>query len=202
LNKKYLWGVLIISVFFLIAALSTKIDNSPHLIPVQGGHLNYNKSIFAILHTQNPDKDRISLLAEKSKYKLTLFYDKKPLKSYPVVLGFNPVDDKLKEGDGCTPEGVFNIKAHYNHPHWSKFLWLNYPTVDSWKKYNLAKMKGKLKFTDSIGGQIGIHGVPDNDDSVVEKKNNWTNGCISLKNKDVNELYEVIKDGTVVEIVH
>ncbi len=188
--------------FFLLAAFTTKVDNDPHLVASQEGLLNYDKSIFALLHTQNPDKYKVSLLAEKSKYKLTVFYDKKPLKSYPVVLGQNPVDDKLKEGDSCTPEGRFKIKAHYKHPHWSKFLWLNYPTVDSWKKYNLAKMNGKLKFTDSIGGQIGIHGVPDNDDTLIEKRINWTSGCISLKTKDINELYEIIKDGTIVEIFH
>lgn len=36
---------------------------------------------------------------------------------------------------------------------------------------------------------------------IIDKRQNWTLGCPSLKNKDVDELYEVVQRGTVVEIL-
>jgi murein L,D-transpeptidase YafK len=200
--KKYFAGLFLLVSFLLFNSLNIKALDNGRIGPQGDELLNYDKSILVALHTQKIDKNKISLLAEKSRYRLTVYYEQKPVKSYPFVLGANPVDDKLREGDGCTPEGSFKIKSRYVHPHWSKFLWLNYPTIESWKKYTKAKVAGKLGIADSIGGQIGIHGVPNNADSLIDKKENWTTGCISLKNKDINELYDIVKDGTVVEIVH
>ena len=37
--------------------------------------------------------------------------------------------------------------------------------------------------------------------SLIEQRSNWTWGCISLKNRDVDELYRFVGDGTLVEIV-
>ncbi|MEL7071899.1 MAG: L,D-transpeptidase [Cyanobacteria bacterium J06634_6] len=53
----------------------------------------------------------------------------------------------------------------------------------------------------TIGGQIGIHGVPDNADGFVDTRSNWTWGCVSLKNADVDEIYSVASHNTVVEIL-
>ncbi|MBT3756536.1 MAG: L,D-transpeptidase, partial [Candidatus Cloacimonetes bacterium] len=52
------------------------------------------------------------------------------------------------------------------------------------------------------GGEIGIHGVPAGYDNMIDEKYNWTLGCISLKNVDVNEIYKLIKVGTRIEIRH
>jgi murein L,D-transpeptidase YafK len=202
LNKKYLIGLVLPAAFILFNSLNIK-ALEPWLVSPAGDELlNYNKSLPVALHSQKIDKKKVSLLAEKSRHRLTVFYDGKAVKSYPIVLGSNPVDDKIKDGDGCTPEGIFSIKARYVHPHWSRFLWLNYPTVQSWQKYTKAREKGRLKLSDSIGGQIGIQGVPNNEDALIDKRVNWTTGSISLKNKDINELYDVVKEGTVVEISH
>lgn len=164
--------------------------------------LNYDKEISQILNFKKIDKNKISLLVEKPKYKLTVNYDGKPIKSYPIVLGFDPVNDKLSQGDGCTPEGKFMIKGSRPHKFWSKFLLLNYPTKDSWKKHRIAKKRMKIPLTAAIGGDIGIHGVPNDLDSLIDQKSNWTLGCISLKNKDINELYQWVKKGTTVRINH
>lgn len=88
----------------------------------------------------------------------------------------------------------------YPHPGWSKFLWLDYPNKYSWRKHFQAKLAGKINWNDSIGSEIGIHGTPS--DNLIEKKENWTLGCISLKNKDVDELYQVVQAGTEVEIIN
>ncbi len=158
-------------------------------------------SVKEIIDSLQIDKDLIGIYIDKSEYILQLRFDTLVIKTYPVVLGGNPVDDKKREGDKCTPEGKFELRALYPHKKWSKFLWIDYPTADSWKKFNAAKEAGEIPASSNIGGEIGIHGVPEGKDAVIDDGQNWTLGCISLKNKDVDEIYEVVKVGTKVEIV-
>ncbi|MDF2388685.1 L,D-transpeptidase [Nostoc ellipsosporum NOK] len=171
-----------------------------HIPPVGNQLLNYDKPVEQLIPRVN-DKKNISLLIEKSKHRLTLYHERKPLKSYPVVFGANPVGDKQAEGDSKTPEGILRIKDLYPHPQWSKFLWLDYPNVQSWRKYFQAKVSGKLAWHIPIGGEVGIHGVPVGGDKMISDRYNWTLGCPSLKNKDVDELYQWVQKGTVVEIL-
>ncbi|MGB7521724.1 MAG: L,D-transpeptidase [Spirulinaceae cyanobacterium] len=161
--------------------------------------LNYEQSLNELIN-QPLDKSATSILIEKSKYRLTIYYQQTPLKAYPVVFGPNPQGDKLKEGDMKTPEGMYSIRDLYPHPNWSKFLWLDYPNADSWGEHWQAKREGKINPLATIGGQIGIHGVPPGQDNLIEEGDNWTWGCISLMNADVEEIYQVVKVGTKVEI--
>jgi murein L,D-transpeptidase YafK len=170
--------------------------------PVPGKQqLNYDRVIADIIPSATLDRAKTSILIEKSKYRLTLYHDRQPIKSYPIVLGGDPVGDKLKEGDNKTPEGIFKLRDLYPHSDWSKFLWIDYPTEDSWKKHLQAKREGRITWSESIGGEVGIHGVPEGQDSLINNRTNWTLGCISLKNKDVDELYHYVRIGTLVEII-
>lgn len=146
-------------------------------------------------------KGDVSIVIDKSDYTLKVYHKEKFLKSYPVVLGFNPADDKRKEGDGCTPEGTFGIRSMYSHRSWTYFIWIDYPTADSWKKHKKAKADGKIPADATIGGEIGIHGVPEGADYLIDDKVNWTLGCISLKTADIKELYAAVNKNTVVKIL-
>ena len=55
------------------------------------------------------------ILIDKSDYSLVLIVDSDTIKKYPVVFGKNPVDDKRRQGDTCTPEGSFGIRSKYKH---------------------------------------------------------------------------------------
>jgi lipoprotein-anchoring transpeptidase ErfK/SrfK len=90
--------------------------------------------------------------------------------------------------------------SKYIHKSWSKFIWLNYPTVESWKKHNQARSEKIIPANAGIGGEIGIHGVPNNMNNLIDLKYNWTLGCISLKNKDVDEIYPYISKTTKITI--
>ncbi|MBD2179112.1 L,D-transpeptidase [Pseudanabaena sp. FACHB-1998] len=164
--------------------------------------LNQDKVISSLINFQKLDKKAIAIVIEKSQYKLTVYYQKKPIKSYAIVLGANPKDDKLRQGDKRTPEGIFRVKDLYYHSEWSKFILLDYPNQDSWRKFALAKARGSVKVNEDIGGEIGIHGVEKGQDWLIDRKINWTLGCISLKNKDVDEIYQVLQRGTAIEILH
>lgn len=147
------------------------------------------------------DPEKVSVLVEKSAYRLTVFYDSEPVKAYSSVFGSAPVGDKLAEGDRKTPEGIYHIRDLYLHPAWSKFIWLDYPTPQDWQEHTAAQLAGDIAATATIGSEVGIHGVPNGSNALIDARTNWTWGCISLKNKDVDEIYEVLSQGTLVEIV-
>lgn len=138
------------------------------------------------------------LVVRKQSRKMSVFKGTRPLKMYPVVLGHNPRNDKLEQGDRCTPEGVYRVVTKYPHAKWSKFILLNYPTPENWKKFAEAKKRGKIPIDAQIGGDIGIHGTED--DLKNLRGENWTMGCIALKNRDVDELYCLVRPGTIVVI--
>lgn len=168
-----------------------------HIRLVQGDLLNYERPLGQLLGS-GFDKGRVSLKVEKSEYRLTLLYDGQPIKQYPIVMGI-PVGDKLREGDGHTPEGSFVLKDLYPHQSFSKFLYINYPNDDSWAKHNQAVREGTIPADAGIGGEIGIHGSAQA--SQVEKMENWTGGCVALTNADIDEVYAACRKGTVVAIV-
>lgn len=147
-----------------------------------------------------PKGTKVSILIDKSDYQLQVYAADTLVKTYPVVFGGNPIDDKLREGDQCTPEGTFKMKSKYPHKSWSKFIWINYPTADSWRKHKQAKADGIIPQNARIGGEIGIHGVPKGTDVMIKTGVNWTLGCISLTNADVNEIYPFITGKTNISI--
>jgi len=161
---------------------------------------NKDLSLAEIINSLNIDKNKISVLIDKSDYRLYVRASQKVLKEYLVVFGENIVDDKLMQGDKCTPEGKFNMVTKYPHKKWSKFIWINYPNDDSWKKYKAAKNEGRIPKDAHIGGEVGIHVVPKGMDFLIDIKYNWTLGCIAMKNNDLDELYPFITKSTMIVI--
>lgn len=155
-----------------------------------GGHLD----------PKNVDVDKVFLLIDKSNYTLYLYEDVTLLKTYRVVFGNNDLKDKMMEGDRRTPEGTFHIVAKRYDKRWNRFLLLDYPTDNSRQKFEERKASHIIPASASIGGGIGIHGTWPNEGIVIDWKQNWTNGCISMKNSDVDELFKLVKVGTPVVI--
>ncbi|MEM6721044.1 MAG: L,D-transpeptidase [Bacteroidota bacterium] len=147
-----------------------------------------------------PSGTPINILIDKSDYTLAIMAADTLVKKYDVVFGGNPVDDKEKEGDKRTPEGEFGVRNFYPHKKWSKFIWIDYPNEDSWRKFNERKAAGIIKEGETIGGEVVIHGVPEGKDHLIDEKQNWTLGCISMRNKDVDELYEYVTKNTKITI--
>jgi murein L,D-transpeptidase YafK len=145
------------------------------------------------------DRDKPTVIVvHKLSRKLTCYRGLTPLKTYPVVLGTNPRNDKLCQGDACTPEGVYRIRAKYPHPRWDSFIWLDYPNDQNWLKFSRAKEAGRIPPDANIGGDVGIHGTADPYRNLAGE--NWTLGCISLLNKDLDEIYPLVNKETLVII--
>jgi lipoprotein-anchoring transpeptidase ErfK/SrfK len=142
----------------------------------------------------------VSIVIDKSNYELYVYDTKGWYATYPVVFGNNSLADKKMEGDKNTPEGNFRIANKRVHDKWTRYLGLDYPTPESLAKFNERKRRGEIPSSARPGAGIGIHGVWPHEDFVVDRYKNWTNGCISLKNTDVEDLYRYIPVGTPVTI--
>ena len=169
--------------------------------PSEAERTNSSLPVVRIVDSLSINKEELRIYIDKSEYLLQVRNGKKILKEYPVVLGGNPIDDKLRQGDSCTPEGVFKVRDYYPHKSWSKFIWIDYPNENSWRKHNKAKEENRIPENCKIGGEIGIHGVPKGKSYIVDNGINWTHGCISLRNEDVNDLYTIVFKGMEIEIV-
>jgi lipoprotein-anchoring transpeptidase ErfK/SrfK len=142
----------------------------------------------------------IYIIIDKSDYELNVYDDRGWFATYPVVFGNNTLDDKKMEGDRCTPEGVFHVVSKKAHDKWDRFMALDYPTKESYEKFRLRKMSGEIPANARIGGGVGIHGTWPHDDYIIDRYKNWTNGCISMKNGDVEDLFSYLPVGTKVTI--
>jgi len=140
------------------------------------------------------------VVIDKSDYELSVFDNDGWLVTYPVVFGNNDLSDKLMEGDRKTPEGSFRIISKRVHEKWDRFMMLDYPTAESYAKFNQRKAQGIIPSNARIGGAIGIHGTWPHEGYAIDQYQNWTQGCISMKNEDVEELFSMIPVGTKITI--
>ncbi|MBK7943810.1 MAG: L,D-transpeptidase family protein [Flavobacteriales bacterium] len=160
------------------------------------------KPLAAIIDSLKIDAKSIGFKAHKSKRRFEVVAQGRVLKSYPCVLGEVPVGDKFHQGDRKTPEGKFTFRSKRVHAQWHKFIWVDYPNAESWKRYNERKAKGLIPRGKDIGGEIGIHGVPDGMDHWIDTGADWTWGCIALRNADVDEIYPyIIAYRTMMEVL-
>jgi murein L,D-transpeptidase YafK len=140
------------------------------------------------------------IIIDKTKYELSVFDAQGWLATYPVVFGSRDLGDKMMAGDRKTPEGVYTLVSKRLHPKWDRFMMLDYPTKDDYTKFVYRKQQGLIPVNAKLGGGIGIHGVWPHEDYTIDQYQNWTEGCISMKNKDVEELYNIIPVGTKIYI--
>lgn len=139
------------------------------------------------------------LVVRKLPRKLVVYRGLTPLKTYPIVLGANPKNDKMYQGDLCTPEGVYRVVTKFDHPRWDKFILLDYPNTQNWLRFGRAKRAGLIPPDADIGGQIGIHGT--HDPALNYRGENWTRGCVSLLNQDIDEIYPLVNPENTLVVI-
>lgn len=136
--------------------------------------------------------DKVLIL--KSERKIYLKSKDKIIKEYDISLGFSPIGHKVKEGDGKTPEGIYKISGRNPKSAYHLSLRISYPNE---KDKNTAKKLGL-----SPGGDIMIHGLPNSMPSIGKAHllSDWTLGCIAVTNDEIKEIWDMVSDGTTVEI--
>ena len=140
------------------------------------------------------------IIIDKSDYELKVYDDDGWYATYPVVFGSKNLGDKMMEGDRKTPEGTYKIVIKRPHEKWGKILLIDYPNAADIAKFNQRKLQGIVPPNAKIGGGIGIHGTWPRDEMAVDYFQNWTNGCVSMKREEIQEVYKLIPLGTKVTI--
>lgn len=137
--------------------------------------------------------DRIDrILIEKSARRLTASRGGETVLEFPVALGFTPNGDKEQEGDGKTPEGVFQIDRRNPNSAYHLSLGINYPQPEDRARAQSAGV--------SPGGDIFIHGQPNSVGNLITLPGDWTAGCVAVSNEQMETLWRLTQIGTEVEI--
>lgn len=130
-----------------------------------------------------------SVQVHKADRKMYLLHHDKVLKKYDVALGFAPQGHKQFEGDGKTPEGTYFINRRNPNSEFHLSLGISYPNAAD---REFAELNGK-----SPGGDIFIHGWS----RRPIRQRDWTAGCIAVKDREIETVYAMIRDGTPIYIL-
>lgn len=133
-----------------------------------------------------PEVTRI--LVYKGARDMYLMHGDEALKAYKIQLGNEPEGQKQISGDGRTPEGSYFINRRNPDSEYHLSIGISYPTPQQATK---AREAGE-----NPGGDIFIHGAGD-----TKRNGDWTAGCIAVSNKNMEDIYAMVKDGTPILIM-
>lgn len=148
------------------------------------------------------------VVVEKGARRLRLYAGGELVRVRRVALGFEPSGDKVREGDGRTPEGDFRICMKNDRSNFYLSLGLTYPNEEDAERglrdglITRAQHKGITgalaagrcpPWNTALGGEIFIHGGGTARD--------WTFGCVALENPEIKELFDTLPAGTPVRIL-
>lgn len=142
--------------------------------------------------TTNCSVDRI--IVEKSKRKMTILKGQQEVAVYRVALGRNPVGPKVMRGDNKTPEGLYFVDYKVRNSVYHRALHLTYPNLDDLTRADSLGV--------SPGNNIMIHGMSEKQLWMgdIQYLFDWTNGCIALTNREIEEIWDLVPPWTPVEI--
>jgi tRNA threonylcarbamoyl adenosine modification protein YjeE len=181
-----------------------KLVRNPIKIKIEGDGDEPRK--ISIPFRRNPGEYRIEI--RKADHKLDLYRGDAVVGTYDIALGPSPVGQKEREGDGRTPEGEYFVFAKNPKSRHHLSLAISYPDMDAVEAgfaagvidantrnqavYDLEERDWIPQET-PLGGRIYIHGGGTASD--------WTDGCIALKDNEMQEVYDLCDVGTTVTIL-
>ena len=134
-----------------------------------------------------------AVVVEKQARRLTVIDERgQPIRTISgIQLGDAPQGHKRFQGDERTPEGRYTIDWSNPDSAYHLSLHISYPNAAD-QAY--AASQGR-----SAGGMIMIHGQPNGMAGRVP--GDWTDGCIALANEEIEYLWQLVPDGTVIDIL-
>lgn len=131
------------------------------------------------------------LIVDKSERLLVAYQKGRPIRAYRgLQFGDAPMGHKRFQGDERTPEGLYTIDTRNPRSSFHLSLRISYP--------NAADRAFAAQYGRSPGGDIFIHGQPTGRPGRMQ--GDWTDGCIALSNAEIEELWQIVPDGTPIEI--
>lgn len=151
--------------------------------------------LFALAQPAGAEEAVTLIRVLKGEHKLQLLAGEKRLYEFHAAFGDNPVGHKQQEGDERTPEGRYVIDARNPHSAYYKSLHISYPNAGD---RAAARARGVRP-----GGLIMIHGQKNGYGhlAAITQRTNWTDGCIALRNEDMEIVWQQVALGTTIEIL-
>jgi murein L,D-transpeptidase YafK len=136
--------------------------------------------------------DRI--VVNKSRREMLLLSGESVLRSYRIALGREPLGPKRREGDGRTPEGSYIIDRRNPKSAYHLALHISYPDEVDRER---ARQSGY-----EPGGDIMIHGLPNGRGHIgkTHLETDWTQGCIAVTDDEIEEIWELVAEGTPIRL--
>ncbi len=125
---------------------------------------------------------------------MTLLAKDKVVRTYKVALGGEPIGAKQQQGDHKTPEGLYILDRRNPKSRFYKSIHISYPNEQDRRK---AQQLGV-----DPGGDVMIRGLPNGFGwlGATHRAMDWTDGCIAVTDKEMDEIWELVCDGTPIEI--
>ncbi len=151
----------------------------------------------------------------KADRRLSLYRGPRLIDVFKIDVGYNTFADKKRRGSPDerdhwrTPEGSFYVVDKNSQSEFYKALLLNYPTIadaerglkeglisrDQYETIVRAQKQRRMPpMGTKLGGWIEIHG------EGTGGATNWTQGCVAVQNRIMNELWVDVAVGTPVLI--
>ncbi len=147
-----------------------------------------------------PPPPRITrVLVKKSARTMDLYGGDMLIQTYSVAVGGGGAGPKLRDGDLVTPTGHYKVIKHLPS-HLRIFMRIDYPNAEDRARFARLKASGELPKEAAIGGDIGIHGAPPDQNPFV-KATYLSHGCVVVENSEIDVIARMVADGTQVDIV-
>lgn len=161
------------------------------------------------------DISNLWILVSKRKKQLYLYRGLQLVMQFNADFGYNVYSDKVKRGSERerdhwrTPEGVFYVVRKNPRSQFYRAFLLNYPNSEdaerglrdgliTQEEYDAIMRAEDRNVTPPmgtmLGGMIEIHG------DGTGLSTNWTEGCVAVRNEDMDRLWAVVDEGTPVVI--
>ncbi|MCS6878917.1 MAG: L,D-transpeptidase family protein [Geminicoccaceae bacterium] len=141
-----------------------------------------------------PPVDRIEV--RKRERVMELKAGSEVLWRFRVALGRRPEGHKLREGDGRTPEGRYELAEFLPKSYFYKAIRISYPNAEDLER---ARRLGVRP-----GGNIMIHGLDPRIEPRWRKDHwlfNWTRGCIAVTDEEMDIVWASVVPGTPIDIL-
>lgn len=135
-----------------------------------------------------PEVTRLQMF--KGDRNLFLLNGAQVLQAYRIDLGFAAEGPKQFEGDGKTPEGAYTVDRRNPDSLFHLSIGISYPNEAD---VAFAAAQGR-----EPGGDIFIHGGPRPGIDAI--KPDWTAGCIAVSDREIEDIYAMVGDGTPIDI--
>ncbi|MGZ3789705.1 MAG: L,D-transpeptidase family protein [Bacteriovorax sp.] len=138
----------------------------------------------------------------KAKHRMDMLASGKVVKSYKVMLGRGGKSAKRKQGDNLVPEGQYILDYKNPDSLFYKSIHISYPNDEDVRR---ASEEGV-----EPGGDIMIHGYPNHPKPLFKflkrmgliKFVDWTAGCVSVDDGEMEEIFNDIEVPMPITIFH